>query len=44
MKPPYNYVTNQNVSANIYAMKRQYGAMILIRRKHDAPTPIPRPE
>ncbi|MFY9646682.1 MAG: hypothetical protein WAK29_15990 [Terriglobales bacterium] len=33
MKPPYNYVTNQNVSANIYAMKRQYGALILIRRK-----------
>jgi hypothetical protein len=33
MKPPYNYVTNQNVSANIYAMKRQYGAMILIRRR-----------
>jgi len=33
MKPPYNYVTNQHVSSNLYAMKRQYGAMVLIRRK-----------
>ncbi len=36
MKPPYNYVTNQNISTNIYAMKRQYGAMILIRRRTSA--------
>jgi len=33
MKPPYNYITNSHVAHNIYAMKRQYGAPILIRRK-----------
>ena len=33
MKPPYNAMTNLHISHNIYAMKRQYGAMILLRRK-----------
>jgi len=33
MKPPYNYITNSHVAHNIYAMKRQYGAPILLRRK-----------
>jgi hypothetical protein len=32
MKPPYNYTTSQHVSSNLYAMKRQYGAPILVRR------------
>ena len=33
MKPPYNYTTNSHVAHIIYAMKRQYGAPIIIRRK-----------
>lgn len=33
MKAPTNYNTNNMIAANIYQMKRQYGAMILIRRK-----------
>ena len=38
MQPPYNYVTNSHVAHNIYAMKRQYGAPILLRRKLTADT------
>ena len=33
MRSPYNQTTNRHVSSNLYAMKRQYGALILIRRR-----------
>ncbi len=37
MQAPHNYTTNSCIAHNIYAMKRQYGALILIRRKLSAP-------
>ena len=33
MRPPYNDTTHYHVAHNIYAMKKQYGAPILVRTK-----------